>query len=97
MEDKNKSSCLVGKSKAERIGQDGSGGGVGGEEMTILIAILTVALIISLVKQFLYRSALTGVLYHILNEYNIELGLEKVKELQIKAGIRLILEFFHRK
>lgn len=62
-----------------------------------LTVILAVALIISLVKQFLYYLALTGVLFHILNEYDIELSSEEVKELQIKVGTRLIREFFHMK
>ena len=87
----------MGKFEVERAKRGRDGGGVGGDNLMILIVILAVALIASLVKQFLYRSALTGVLYHILNEYNVELSFEKVKELQIKTGMRLIKEFFHLK
>lgn len=65
--------------------------------MTTIVIILLVLLIISLVKQFLYRSALTGVLYYVLDKYKIELSEEKVKELQIYAGTRLVKEFFHLK
>ena len=85
------------KFEVERAKRGSDGGGVGGDNLMILTVILAVALITSLVKQFLYRSALTGVLYHILNEYNVELSFEKVKELQIKTGMRLIKEFFHLK
>ncbi len=69
----------------------------GDDNLTVLTIILSIALIGSLVKQFLYRSALIGVLYYVLDKHKIELSEEKVKELQIYAGTRLVKEFFHLK
>jgi hypothetical protein len=66
--------------------------------MTVFLAFAVLVLLIhNVVKNFTSRATITGLLYYISEEYNEVLEVEKVKELSVYAGSRMIKEFFHLK